>query len=172
MPPIQFLLLFAALGGVVGFAAGLLGIGGGGIAVPALTALFMAMGLPRGEVVHLALGTSMAAMIVTAFSSMRSHYRRGNVLVPVVRALAPGIITGTFTYLFLIRCSVFSAVLISKIPQMRIQPCIHCVRMIFINTVHARILYTGFFSDNIQFLCKIIFRILTVHLYIKWKFHL
>ena len=101
MPPIQFLLLFAALGGVVGFAAGLLGIGGGGIAVPALTALFMAMGLPRGEVVHLALGTSMAAMIVTAFSSMRSHYRRGNVLVPVVRALAPGIITGTFTATFL-----------------------------------------------------------------------
>lgn len=100
MPPIQFLLLFAALGGVVGFAAGLLGIGGGGIAVPALTALFMAMGLPRGEVVHLALGTSMAAMIVTAFSSMRSHYRRGNVLVPVVRALAPGIITGTFAATF------------------------------------------------------------------------
>ena len=32
--------------------------------------------------------------------------------------------------------------------------------MIFINTVHARILYTGFFSDNIQFLGKIIFRIL------------
>jgi uncharacterized membrane protein YfcA len=100
MPPIQFLFLFAALGCVVGFAAGLLGIGGGGIAVPALTALFMAMGLPRGEVVHLALGTSMAAMIVTAFSSMRSHYRRGNVIVLVVRALAPGIIIGTFAATF------------------------------------------------------------------------
>ncbi|MDO5653883.1 MAG: sulfite exporter TauE/SafE family protein [Brachymonas sp.] len=101
MPPIEYLLLFAALGCVVGFMAGLLGIGGGGIAVPSLTALFLSMGVAKGEVVHLALGTSMAAMIVTAFSSMRSHSKRGNVLVPIVKALAPGIIVGTFAATFL-----------------------------------------------------------------------
>lgn len=98
MPDPVFLLAFAALGAVVGFVAGLLGVGGGGIAVPVLTALFLAMG--RGDAVHLALGTSMAAMIVTSFSSMRSHRAHGNVRGSLVAVMAPAVILGTFAATF------------------------------------------------------------------------
>lgn len=99
MPDPSFLLAFVALGALVGLVAGLLGVGGGGIAVPVLTALFLAMG--RADAVHLALGTSMAAMIVTSFSSMRSHRAHGHVLMPVVAVMAPAVIVGTFAATFL-----------------------------------------------------------------------
>lgn len=99
MPAVEFLLAFAALGAVVGFVAGLLGVGGGGIAVPVLTALFLAMG--REDAVHLALGTSMAAMVVTSFSSMRSHRANGNVVAQLVWLMAPAVILGTFAATFL-----------------------------------------------------------------------
>ncbi len=97
----QWIVAFLALGVVVGFMAGLLGIGGGGIMVPLLTTLFLMQGLPLDTVVHLALGTSMASIVVTSFSSMRAHHAQGGVLWPVVRTMAPGIIIGTFAATFL-----------------------------------------------------------------------
>ena len=127
-----------------------------------------------GFLIHSLLHLKDIFIFPKSFRGISQHFSQMIVItqphICIISAIC--IIIRTFTYLFLIRCSVFSAVLISKIPQMRIQPCINCVRMIFINTVHAQILYTCFFSDNIQLLGKIIFRILTVHLYIKWKFHL
>ena len=96
----QWLICFLLLGAVVGFMAGLLGIGGGGIMVPALTTIFLLQGVPVEQVVHLALGTSMASIIATSFSSMRAHHRNGGVLWPVVRAVTPGIIVGTFLATF------------------------------------------------------------------------
>ena len=53
-------LAYPLLGAMVGFFAGLLGVGGGGIMVPMLTTLFLAQGFVHEQVVHLALGTSMA----------------------------------------------------------------------------------------------------------------
>ncbi|MBQ4797073.1 sulfite exporter TauE/SafE family protein, partial [Pectobacterium versatile] len=52
---IEWILAYLALGAVVGFMAGLLGIGGGGIMVPVLTALFAAQGVETSHLVHLAL---------------------------------------------------------------------------------------------------------------------
>jgi uncharacterized membrane protein YfcA len=95
------LVVFLILGGFVGFLAGLLGVGGGGVMVPVLTALFVAQGFPPEHVVHLALGTSMAAIVLTSFSSMRAHNARGAVLWPVVRKITPGILLGTFAATFL-----------------------------------------------------------------------
>ncbi len=97
----QWIIAFLALGTLVGFMAGLLGIGGGGIMVPLLTTIFLMQGLPLETVVHLALGTSMASIVVTSFSSMRAHHAQGGVLWPVVRAMAPGILIGTFAATFL-----------------------------------------------------------------------
>lgn len=88
-------LAYIALGAFAGFFAGLLGIGGGSLMVPVLVMLFTAQGFPAGEVMHLALGTSMAAIFFTSISSVRTHHAHGAVLWPIVARITPGIIAGT-----------------------------------------------------------------------------
>lgn len=97
---IDLVMMFITLGLFVGFMAGLLGIGGGGILVPVLTSIFIYQGVPKGSVVHLALGTSMACIAFTAFSSMRAHHSRGAVVWPLVKVMAIGMIAGTFSATF------------------------------------------------------------------------
>ncbi len=75
----EWLVAYLALGAVVGFFAGLLGVGGGGILVPLLTTLFTAQAFPSEHVVHLALGTSMGAIVVTSLASLRAHHAQGAV---------------------------------------------------------------------------------------------
>ncbi|MFT6986917.1 MAG: putative membrane protein YfcA [Psychromonas sp.] len=101
MPGLESILLFIALGSFVGVAAGLLGIGGGGIIVPALTTIFLMQGMPQTEVVHMALGTSMATIIVTSFASLSAHHKRNGVIWDVVKMMTPGILIGTFLGTFL-----------------------------------------------------------------------
>ncbi len=98
---IEWVIAYLLLGGAVGFFAGLLGVGGGGIMVPVLTALFLAQQFPAELSVHMALATSMAAIIVTSFSSMRSHQRHGAILWPVVWKLTPAILIGTVAAAYL-----------------------------------------------------------------------
>lgn len=98
---IEWILAFLVLGAVVGFMAGLLGIGGGGIMVPALTTIFLAQGIPVEQVVHLALGTSMASIVMTSFASMRAHQSRDGILWDVFKVMAIGVIIGTFSATFL-----------------------------------------------------------------------
>lgn len=86
---------FLLLGAAVGFFAGLLGVGGGGIMVPILTSLFISLDFVQSQQVHMALGTSMAAIIVTAFASARSHQKHLAIVWPAVKALSPGIVLGT-----------------------------------------------------------------------------
>lgn len=92
----NWILVYLGLGAVVGFFAGLLGIGGGGIMVPILTSFFAMQGFPREHLVHMALATSMAAIIVTSIASLRAHHQHQAVIWSVVVAIAPGIIAGTF----------------------------------------------------------------------------
>ena len=66
-----------ALGAIVGFLAGLLGIGGGMTLVPLLTILFTAERFPADHVVHMAVATSTATMVFTALSSVRAHHGKG-----------------------------------------------------------------------------------------------
>jgi len=91
-----WLLGYLALGAVAGFFAGLLGVGGGAIMVPVLALLFAAQDFPQEHLMHLALGTSMAAIVFTSLSSLRAHHRHGAVRWPIVRSIAPGILLGTF----------------------------------------------------------------------------
>ncbi len=98
----HWILSFLLLGSFVGFMAGLFGIGGGGIMVPVLTTLFIYQGVPIEKVVHLALGTSMASIIVTSLSSMRAHYAKDAILWPIVKVMAIGIILGTFVATFVV----------------------------------------------------------------------
>jgi uncharacterized protein len=87
---------YLGIGAVVGFAAGLLGIGGGVVMVPLLVLVFKSHGVPAEHVLHLALGTALAAMTFTSLSSMRAHGARGAVDWKVARAMAPGMLVGSF----------------------------------------------------------------------------
>lgn len=98
---ILFLIYFLLLGACTGLFAGLFGIGGGGIMVPLLTYLFIKMAFPPVHLVHIALATSMAAIVPTAIASLRAHHKRNAVLWPVVIKFAPGILLGTFAGTFL-----------------------------------------------------------------------
>ena len=84
-----------ALGALVGFLAGLLGIGGGMSLVPLLTILFTAWNFPSAHIVHMAVATATATMVFTAMSSARAHQRKGAVLWQVVAAMGPGVVVGS-----------------------------------------------------------------------------
>lgn len=90
-----FLLIYTLSGSFVGFLAGLLGIGGGIIAVPVLLLLFSMQGVPKEVSMHFAVGTSIAIVMVTSFVSVYSHYRKGAILFPVFKQFLPGAILGS-----------------------------------------------------------------------------
>lgn len=87
---------YLAIGGVVGFFAGLLGIGGGIIIVSSLALMFTAHGFPAQYVMHMAIGTSLAAIILGSASSFRTHHRHGAVDWALVRTMSPGLLAGVF----------------------------------------------------------------------------
>lgn len=91
-----WLFAYLLLGALTGFMAGLFGIGGGGIMVPVLTLLFVAQGFPAEHLVHLALGTSMAAIVPTACASLYTHHRHQAVYWPAALRITPGVLLGTF----------------------------------------------------------------------------
>ncbi len=97
---VELVFVFLTLGAFVGFMAGLLGIGGGGILVPVLTTIFIYQGFAIENVVHIALGTSMACIMVTSFSSLRAHHANGAVIWQLVKTMAPAIVVGTFIATF------------------------------------------------------------------------
>jgi len=115
MPGFEFVIYYIILGSFVGVAAGLMGIGGGGIIVPTLTMLFLMQGMAPSEVVHMALGTSMATIVITSFSSLRAHHKRGSVMWNVAKMMTPGILIGAFlaTFLASILSSFYLAILFS-----------------------------------------------------------
>jgi len=78
-----------------GTIAGLLGVGGGLIIVPVLVFIFTAHDFAPEIIVHLAVGTSLATIIVTSISSARAHHQHGAVLWAVFRKLVLGIVVGT-----------------------------------------------------------------------------
>lgn len=90
------LLLYLVLGAFAGVMAGLLGVGGGLIIVPALVWIFRGQGMNDSIIMHLAIGTSLATIVVTSISSVRAHHRRGAVLWPVFWQLTPGIVVGAW----------------------------------------------------------------------------
>ena len=94
MSPV-FIGALVLLGACTGFAAGLLGIGGGMLMVPFLTLLFTWQGFPTEHIVHMAIATSLATILFTSVSSVRAHDQRGAVLWRVVWLLAPGILVGS-----------------------------------------------------------------------------
>ena len=91
---VSLLLQLALLGLVSGFLAGLLGIGGGMLMVPFITAILSGRGVGAELAVKMAIATSMATIVFTSISSVRAHHQRGAVRWDLVKRLAPGIVLG------------------------------------------------------------------------------
>ena len=87
---------YLALGIVIGFFAGLLGVGGGAMMVPVLAILFPAQGFPFETKMQVILATSMATIMFTSLSSVRAHHAKGAVNWQALWAMVPGILVGTF----------------------------------------------------------------------------
>lgn len=83
-----------AIGLLAGYLAGFLGIGGGFVVVPALTWLFLQDPSTAPWAIHMAVGTSLATMLVTSLSSIAAHHRRKAIRWPLVRNLTPGLLIG------------------------------------------------------------------------------
>jgi uncharacterized protein len=90
----EVIFIYLLIGIIAGVIAGLFGVGGGLIIVPALVVLFERQGVSSSTLVHVAIGTSLATIVVTSLSSMRAHHRHGAVQWNVFRQLVPGIVIG------------------------------------------------------------------------------
>jgi uncharacterized membrane protein YfcA len=95
-----YLIAFVGVGALAGVLAGLLGIGGGAVIVPALILLFGAMGDQHGMaetwIPHLAVATSLATVIASGAASSFTHHRRGAVRWGLFARLVPGILVGAW----------------------------------------------------------------------------
>ncbi len=100
------------LGAVVGFLAGLLGIGGGIVAVPVLIYLLPSAGFEVDNVPHVAIATSLAAIILTSFSSATAHHKRGNIPWSLFKFILPGLVLGAISAGFISQR--FSATLLQQ----------------------------------------------------------
>lgn len=85
---------FLLTGVLSGLLAGLFGVGGGVIVVPSLILLFGHLGLAQGWIPHLAVGSSLAAIVGTGTASTLAHHRRAGVRWDLTLGLAPGIVLG------------------------------------------------------------------------------
>jgi uncharacterized membrane protein YfcA len=81
--------VLAAAGTLTGFLAGMMGIGGGNVMVPAMVLL---AGFPQ----VLAQGTSLLAMVPAGIAGALEHWRLGNVVRRLLIGLVPGVFAGTF----------------------------------------------------------------------------
>lgn len=91
-------LVYLSVGVIGGILAGLLGVGGGLVIVPALNFAFEGLLQPEqfSYIQHMALGTSLASICFTSISSLRAHHKRGAVNWTIVRNIALGVVLGTF----------------------------------------------------------------------------
>jgi uncharacterized membrane protein YfcA len=91
----QWFAAYLATGAVIGFFAGLLGIGGGMTMVPILATLFAAQALAPAHTMHMALATAMAGVMFTSSSSVREHHKLRGVDWDIVKRLGPAMALGT-----------------------------------------------------------------------------
>ena len=94
MPFIQMALMLAGIGAFAGILAGMLGVGGGIVLVPAFFYAFQTLGYDGPQLMQICLATSLATIVVTSVRSVSSHHKRGAVDWQILRTWAPGIVVG------------------------------------------------------------------------------
>ncbi|WP_179379980.1 sulfite exporter TauE/SafE family protein [Jannaschia marina] len=91
LPLLAFLLVVGAFAGVL---AGLLGVGGGIVLVPAFYYVFQVLGYDGDSIMQVCVATSLATIVVTSWRSVRAHHAKGAVDVAILRGWGPGIVLG------------------------------------------------------------------------------
>jgi uncharacterized membrane protein YfcA len=98
MPEMSVLLplvgLLMVIGAFAGVLAGLLGVGGGIVLVPAFFYAFSALGYDSPQLMQICLGTSLATIIVTSLRSLNSHHKKNAVEWDILRGWGLGIVIG------------------------------------------------------------------------------
>lgn len=97
VPMVALLLAIGAFAGVI---AGLLGVGGGIILVPAFFYAFSGLGYGGPDLMQVCLATSLATIIVTSVRSVLAHNRKGAVDWTILKGWAPGIALGAVLGVF------------------------------------------------------------------------
>lgn len=90
----MLLLTYLGVGAVAGLMAGLFGIGGGMIIVPVLVITFEILEFSPATLTHMAVATSLASIVFTSISSVRTHHQKQAVDWPIVWKLSIGILLG------------------------------------------------------------------------------
>lgn len=90
----EIIAALATTGAIAGIMAGLLGVGGGIVIVPVLYFLFQLFGTSADVAMFVAVGSSLATIIATSISSVRSHHKKGAVDWPLLKRWAPGVVVG------------------------------------------------------------------------------
>ncbi|MCB1110080.1 MAG: sulfite exporter TauE/SafE family protein [Chlamydiia bacterium] len=85
---------FGIVGAIAGILSGLLGIGGGIVTIPCLVLIFSYIGLPPHHIMHLAIGTSLAAMVFNTISGSYTHYKKQAIVFTVIKPMALGVVVG------------------------------------------------------------------------------
>ena len=92
------LLAIAVGAGIVGgVLAGLLGVGGGIVIVPALYLALSSVGMDPAITMQVAVGTSLATIVFTSLSSGYGHFKRGAIDMELLRLWAPSLLVGVIT---------------------------------------------------------------------------
>jgi uncharacterized membrane protein YfcA len=86
--------MLMAIGAFAGVLAGLLGVGGGIVLVPAFFYAFQTLGYDGPQLMQICLATSLATIIVTSVRSVLSHNKKGAVDWDILKGWAPGIAVG------------------------------------------------------------------------------
>ncbi len=86
--------LLLVLGALAGILAGLFGVGGGIVLVPAFFYVFSQLGYDSPELMQVCLGTSLATIIVTSLRSVAAHNKKGAVDWSILKGWGPGIAAG------------------------------------------------------------------------------
>lgn len=92
------ILILLILGIVAGILAGLLGVGGGIVIVPILVwVLSTHQNIPQIHLMHIAIATSLATIVITAISSIIAHQKHQAIEWDVVKKLTIGIVIGALS---------------------------------------------------------------------------
>ena len=87
---------YMVLGAIAGMLAGLFGIGGGIIVVPVLVLAFNLQGINPEIVFYMAIATSLANIIFTSLSAIRTHHKKAAIEWYLVKPIAVGMLGGSF----------------------------------------------------------------------------
>lgn len=83
-----------ATGVLIGLLAGLLGVGGGIVAVPILLEIFEFIGIGEALATSLAVGTAQASILIASTTAAAAHWRAGTIDRHLVRSWLPGLMLG------------------------------------------------------------------------------